>query len=166
MRAESPRYLLFNRYRDFLGDDGRIVRDVRVIGENELEGVLAGRQLEHRLCLAFAEVQADLGFIHRQHLIHGRHFVGVQENVMMAGVRIRNAIGRGDAGWANAHAFQAELDFELSLHRVAILGGDEINAGSFGGRLALRFLGGNDRGDYQNGKDRTTGRQELLHRWY
>ena len=74
--------------------------------------------------------------------------------------------GRDYAGWANTHAPEAEGHLELGLHRLAVLGQDDVGLCPLWGRRARQFLGIRlGRGSERNGEEGsdTDKRFENLH---
>src|SRR5215472_17395933 len=79
-----PGGLLLDRDRDLLRDHRRVVRDVALVTENQLQGVLAGRERQRGLGLPLAEVLDVVGRRQRGGHVGGR--VSVDEEVMVPAV--------------------------------------------------------------------------------
>ena len=86
---------LHNGDRDSLGDDGRIVGDVKTIPENKLKGMAPGGQLDIDFRLPSSKVK--MAFVGRDGLVHRRKLLHVDEEVMVAGAAHLGACRR------NAH---------------------------------------------------------------
>ena len=108
----------------FLREQRRTVRDVALVGEQQLQGVFAGGSVECRLGLALAEVHDLVGGRQRRAEVRGR--IGVDEQVMVAGVLELHA-RRGDA-----HALEAELHQHRGVHSGAVLRADDVDLGAGG----------------------------------
>ena len=80
--------------------------DVCEVREHQLQGVLTRGQVQCRLGLPTAKV--DQRFRSGQRQVHRRHILGIHQQVMVTGVFLWLSIRQHQAGWANAHAFQAK----------------------------------------------------------
>src|SRR3569832_2429749 len=102
--AEGAGGGLYSGRARFVGDgdlfrfEWRVVRHVVPIAEQELQRVRAGRELQRGLGLTVAVV--TMAVVFRDGLVQRRH-VGVDEQVMMPGIRVV------DAGGRDAHTTQA-----------------------------------------------------------
>ncbi len=97
--------------------DRRVVRDVQVVCEQELQAVAARRERHRRLGLSLAEVHVVR--VGRDRQVERRR-VGVDQQVMVAGVLHR------DAGGRDAHAAQAEAHGHGARDRLAIVRRDDV----------------------------------------
>ena len=110
--------MLFHRNRNLLRHHRRVVGDVEVIAEDQLERVRARRQGQGGLGLPFAEVPDGVGSGKRQPYI--RHRIDIDEQVVMAGVLHLDARRR------DAHSLQAELHRKRGADGFSVCGGDDI----------------------------------------
>src|ERR1700719_1132524 len=85
---------------DLFRDQRRIEREMIAVAQQQLQGVLALRQLEQRLGLASTEVQMLL--VVRDWLVGIDRFIHIDKQVKMTGV------GEIKAGWSNSHVAQTE----------------------------------------------------------
>ena len=90
--------------RDYLTHDRRVMRDVGVVGQQELQRMLALSKVQFRLGLALP-VMPDM-FVGRQGLAEVRQIREVNQQVEMAGVF------DPAPGWCDAHPADREADHE------------------------------------------------------
>ena len=110
-----------------VGHDRRIVRNVSVITQQELQSVLSCGQRDLGLGLAVAKM--NVVEIARDRLIE-RRLSGVDEKVMMTGIRPYYSCGR------DLHVLDPETDLDLGRDRRAVLEIDEEYPGFCGRRTS------------------------------
>ena len=112
-------WILLDRDPNFLGDHWFVVRDMEIISQHKLEGVVAGLQSESGFRLAFSEVKNLFrGF---QRFVEIGQFVHVYEKMMMAGVL------EFDSGGSDSHSLQTEFDGECFLDLLAVSRRDDVD---------------------------------------
>ena len=103
---------------DALGHHGRIVRNVLLVAQQQLQGVFAGRQRHLGLGLAGAEMQ--MVEVVRNGLIQ-RGQVGVDQKMVVPGVRAIRACRR------DPHTAETEVNGGLLGNRCAVRKIDEVD---------------------------------------
>src|SRR3990167_986424 len=103
-----------HRDRDALAHDHRMVRDVVLVAQHQLQGVLTGLEFERGFGLAGAEMPELL--VGRQRCI-GIPFAHIHQQVVVARAHLL------DAGRCHAHAAQAEHHLHRTAHGHAVEGG-------------------------------------------
>ncbi len=127
------------------GVDGRVMRNVRRVPEQQLERVAAPRQGHGGFGLARAEMQVVL--IVRDRLIQRRQR-RIDEKMVMSRVRLVHP------GRSNAHLFKPEADNKSGGHVGAALGRNNINARARRRRMA---------GSWRRGLRNLSRRRRLFH---
>ena len=112
-------WILLDRDPNFLGDHWFVVRDVEIIAQHKLEGVVAGLQSERGFRLAFSKVK-NL-FRHFQRFVEVGQFVHVHEKVVMAG------IFEFDSGGSDSHPLQPKFDGECFPDLLAVSRRDNVD---------------------------------------
>jgi hypothetical protein len=110
--------LVDHRHGDALGHDRRIVRDVILVAEDQLQGMLAGGEAHLRLGLSGAEMQ--MVEVIGDRFVQGRRG-RIDDEVVVPG------IFPVETGRRHAHVAQPEMDGRLGRQRCSVLDVDEID---------------------------------------